>query len=165
METPNERTVARLMEQLNEIGPEGMTAMLNLAMRLERERHAGAQARALARAQRQAQSEVAREHLEASLPEKAEIILVDENLWGALPFPERDGVYWPPPADGHAKLAELERRRRAGRQFVVFAQLAFWWLDNYAELRDHLERNCKLRLQTRSGYDVRDADVGSLGLH
>jgi putative transposase len=48
MQTPNDRTVAELMEQLIETGPEGMavafTAMLNLAMRIERERHVGAQA-------------------------------------------------------------------------------------------------------------------------
>lgn len=48
MQTPHDRTVAELMEQLIETGPEGMavafTAMLNLAMRIERERHVGAQA-------------------------------------------------------------------------------------------------------------------------
>ena len=48
MQTPHDRTVAELMEQLIETGPEGMavafTAMLNSAMRIERERHAGAQA-------------------------------------------------------------------------------------------------------------------------
>ena len=46
MQTPNDRTVTELMEQLIETGPEGMaaafTAMLNLAMRIERERHLGA---------------------------------------------------------------------------------------------------------------------------
>ena len=48
MQTTNDRAVAELMEQLIETGPDGMatafTAMLNLAMRLERERHVGAQA-------------------------------------------------------------------------------------------------------------------------
>lgn len=48
MQTRNDRIIAELMEQLIETGPEGMastfTAMLNLAMRLERERHVGAQA-------------------------------------------------------------------------------------------------------------------------
>lgn len=48
MQTRNDRIVAELMEQLIETGPEGMastfTAMLNLAMRLDRERHVGAQA-------------------------------------------------------------------------------------------------------------------------
>ncbi len=48
MQTRNDRIIDDLMEQLIETGPEGMaaafTAMLNLAMRLERERHVGAQA-------------------------------------------------------------------------------------------------------------------------
>jgi putative transposase len=48
MQTRDDRIIAELMEQLIETGPEGMasmfTAMLNLAMRLERERHVGAQA-------------------------------------------------------------------------------------------------------------------------
>lgn len=48
MQTLNDRTVDALMEQLIETGPDGIaaafTAMLNLAMRIERERHIGAQA-------------------------------------------------------------------------------------------------------------------------
>lgn len=48
MQTKDDRIIAELMEQLFETGPEGVaaafTAMLNLAMRLERERHVGAQA-------------------------------------------------------------------------------------------------------------------------
>ena len=46
MQTRDDRTIAELMEQLIESGPEGLasafTAMLNLAMRMERERHLGA---------------------------------------------------------------------------------------------------------------------------
>jgi len=48
MRTSDARIIAELMEQLIETGPEGMasafTAMLNLALRFERERHVGAQA-------------------------------------------------------------------------------------------------------------------------
>lgn len=48
MQTKDDRIIAELMEQLIETGPEGMasafTAMLNLAMRFERERHVGARA-------------------------------------------------------------------------------------------------------------------------
>jgi transposase-like protein len=48
MQTRDDKVIDDLMEQLIETGPEGMavafTAMLNLAMRLERERHVGAQA-------------------------------------------------------------------------------------------------------------------------
>ena len=48
MKTRDDKVIDDLMEQLIETGPEGMaaafTALLNLAMRLERERHVGAQA-------------------------------------------------------------------------------------------------------------------------
>ena len=46
--TTDDRIIADLMEQLIETGPDGMAAtfaaMLNLAMRIERERHLGARA-------------------------------------------------------------------------------------------------------------------------
>jgi hypothetical protein len=48
MQTRNDRTVDALMEQLIETGPDGLAAafvaMMNLAMRMERERHVGARA-------------------------------------------------------------------------------------------------------------------------
>jgi hypothetical protein len=48
MQSENDRIIADLMEQLIESGPDGMasafTALMNLAMRIERERHLGAQA-------------------------------------------------------------------------------------------------------------------------
>jgi putative transposase len=48
MQTRDDKVIDDLMEQLIETGPEGMaaafTAMLNLAMRIERERHVCAQA-------------------------------------------------------------------------------------------------------------------------
>jgi transposase-like protein len=48
MQTRNDRTVDALMEQLIESGPDGLAAafvaMMNLAMRMERERHVGARA-------------------------------------------------------------------------------------------------------------------------
>ncbi len=48
MQFENDRIIADLMEQLIENGPDGMasafTALMNLAMRIERERHLGAQA-------------------------------------------------------------------------------------------------------------------------
>lgn len=62
---------------------------------------------------------------------------------GAIPFLERNGLYWGPPADGASAVAELERMRRDGANFVAFAWNAFWWLDYYSELVNHL-RLCYL---------------------
>lgn len=94
----------------------------------------------------------AAEEVEALLPPDAAFILVDENQWGGpsflperrvLPFPERNGEYWGPPRDDAAAIAELKRLRREGARFIVFAAAAFWWLDYYAGLTEHLRRHCR----------------------
>jgi hypothetical protein len=74
-------------------------------------------------------------------------VLVDEQGFGrdfargrrALPFLEREGVYWGAPADGLVAVGELERMRRDhGASHIAFGWPAFWWLDHYPELREHL---------------------------
>jgi hypothetical protein len=44
------------------------------------------------------------------------------------------------PADGAAAVAGVEELRLAGVEHLVFPATASWWLDHYAELRAHLER-------------------------
>jgi hypothetical protein len=74
------------------------------------------------------------------------LILVDECLLGeelvanrkVLPFTERDGQYWGVPTDDASAIAELERLRCAGASFFVVAWPAFWWLEYYAGLQQHL---------------------------
>ena len=56
----------------------------------------------------------------------------------AIPFPERDGQYAGPPADGRAALREFTRLREGGARFIVFAWPAFWWLDYYRDLTNYL---------------------------
>jgi glycosyltransferase involved in cell wall biosynthesis len=87
--------------------------------------------------------------LRAIIPAGATFLLADENQWGpqplggrrAVPFTERDGQYWGPPADDAAAVREFERQRRAGADFFVFAWPDFWWLDHYPLLRQHLSEN------------------------
>lgn len=79
-------------------------------------------------------------------------VLVDQDTWQthcgqrnlvvdrqAVPFLERAGEYWGPPADDIAAIAEVERLRSKGVTFAVFAWSAFWWLDHYAGLRQYLD--------------------------
>ena len=84
----------------------------------------------------------------ALVPPTASLILVDQNQWGTsdtiagrarIPFLERDGQYWGPPADDAAAIRELERLRHLGVSFIVFAWPAFWWLDHYSGLHQHLQ--------------------------
>jgi glycosyltransferase involved in cell wall biosynthesis len=82
------------------------------------------------------------------VPEGQPFILVDQDHYG-LPstigararfsFTDRDGFYNGPPADSAAAIAELDRLRQCGAQFILFASTSFWWLDYYAEFRQSLD--------------------------
>jgi hypothetical protein len=83
----------------------------------------------------------------ALVPPGSSFILVDEEACGfattvagrrRIPFTERDGRYWGPPADDDAAVRELERLRAAGADFIAFAWPAFWWLDHYSGLHAYL---------------------------
>jgi hypothetical protein len=90
---------------------------------------------------------VVRDDLVKIIPKDCRFILVDGNeLLGsevtnglrALPFPERNGVYWGEPPDDDTAIREFERLHQAGARFMVFAWPAFWWLDFYTGLHQHL---------------------------
>jgi glycosyltransferase involved in cell wall biosynthesis len=84
------------------------------------------------------------------------VALVDEDQWGvddsvgwhARPFPQRDGVFWGPPADDDEALAELDRAVAAGATRLVVAWPAFWWLDHYQRFADALHTRFPLLLST-----------------
>ena len=104
--------------------------------------------------------------INALVPGDEKFILVDDGTWGApevfpgnraLPFLERDGQSWGAPADDAAAMAELDRQRRAGVGFIVFAWPAFWWLDHYAEFHNRLDAEfaCALKNERLVIYDLR----------
>jgi len=77
-------------------------------------------------------------------------VLVDEEQFRgtlphsqALPFLEKNGQYWGPPADDQTAIRELERLRRAGARKVLFVWTTFWWLKHYARLERYLQSNCR----------------------
>jgi hypothetical protein len=108
--------------------------------------------------------EIARQEIAALIPAKAKFILVDDASLGsevvvdrhAIPFLERDGQDWGPPEDNETAIRELERLRRAGAAFIVFAWPAFWWLDYYAGLRDYLgaKFRCSLKNSRLVAFDL-----------
>ncbi|MDP8928308.1 MAG: glycosyltransferase [Actinomycetota bacterium] len=76
----------------------------------------------------------------------------------AIPFLERDGVYWGPPADDETAIREFERlRQQSGASHMAFAWPAFWWLDYYGGLRDHLRARfpCVLENERLLVFDLR----------
>ncbi len=56
-------------------------------------------------------------------------------------FPQvADGTYaGHHPADSAEAIDHLESLRARGAQFLLFPETAFWWLDHYADFRQHLE--------------------------
>jgi hypothetical protein len=88
----------------------------------------------------------AAENITLLIPQGNTFILVDQQQvrdylpaeYRAIPFLERDGHYWGPPPDDVTAIRELDRLRKAGASFIVFALPAFWWLDYYKGLCRYL---------------------------
>ena len=51
------------------------------------------------------------------------------------------------PADSTAAVAQLERAREAGLQFLVIPATAFWWLEHYGGFKACLEERFSLVLR------------------
>lgn len=85
--------------------------------------------------------------LASAVPPGELMVLIDQDAFGkdfaagrrAIPFTEREGQYWGPPADGERAVDELTRLCAEGARFVVVGWPAFWWLGSYPELRAHLD--------------------------
>lgn len=72
--------------------------------------------------------------------------LVQLDVRAAWHFPRgADGKYAGYyPKDSAAAIEHLESLRAAGAEYLVFPETAFWWLDYYAELKQHLEQNYRV---------------------
>jgi hypothetical protein len=114
----------------------------------------------------QERAEVLHQEIAGVIPRGQGVILVDENHFGpwlfpdfdAIPFVERDGEYWGPPADDASGIRELERLRSSRASYLLVCWPAFWWLDYYSELRDHLQSRyrCVIRNSRVVVYDLRE---------
>jgi hypothetical protein len=112
---------------------------------------------------------LAAEDISSLIPPGTEFILVDQEqvkdylpaTCRAIPFIEKDGVYWGPPADDATAIRELNRLQQSGAQFVVFAWTAFWWLDYYAGFFDYLRSNyrCLIENDNIVAFDLGLPDI------
>jgi len=81
------------------------------------------------------------------VPQHETYVRIDGDEWrdelaggpNSVPFLERNGAYWGPPEDNDAAIRELMRLQRRGVGYVVFGKPAFWWLEYYADFRNHLD--------------------------
>jgi predicted O-methyltransferase YrrM len=105
------------------------------------------------------------QELEALIPPEHVFILVDQNIWSdklgrngrAIPFLERNGQYFGPPADNATAIREVERLRDSGATFIAFVWPALWWLEHYSGFHDHLRSSyrCVLENDRLVVFDVR----------
>jgi hypothetical protein len=74
-------------------------------------------------------------------------------------FPRHEDGRWGGfhPADSQEAISHLELLRSRGAQYLVFPETAFWWLDYYGDLKEHLEGRYRLLATSESCqiYDVR----------
>jgi len=95
--------------------------------------------------------EQVRETVDRQVPAGARVLVVsrgDRELVrmrgrraGHFPQDEEGRYAGHHPADSGAAVAELERLRGSGAQYLVFPPSALWWLDHYREFAQHLGRN------------------------
>jgi len=89
--------------------------------------------------------------VEAALPPGAIALVVSKGDERLVTFNGRTGWHFlrndkglyagHHPADSAAAIKALGDLRTAGAAYLVFPQVALWWLDHYAGLRDHLDRH------------------------
>lgn len=90
--------------------------------------------------------EVLKEEIEAIIPPGDKFVFIDDAMLGdnpvsgrhAIPLLQRDGQSLGAPHDSAMAIRELEQLHRSGINYVLIAWPAFWWLDYYIELREHL---------------------------
>ncbi|HEU5104700.1 MAG TPA: glycosyltransferase family 2 protein [Solirubrobacterales bacterium] len=107
-----------------------------------------------------------RDAVERSVPAGAEVLVVsrgDRELVrldgrSASHFPQDEGGGYAGhhPADSDAAIAELERLREAGAQFLVIPPTSAWWLDHYRELGEHLALYKHLEAGPCQVFDLRE---------
>jgi SAM-dependent methyltransferase len=92
--------------------------------------------------------------VEAALPLGAIALVVSKGDERLLAFSGRTGWHFlrtaqgqyagHHPADSAAAIGALKRLRAAGARYLVIPQVALWWLDHYAGLREHLDKRARL---------------------
>jgi hypothetical protein len=89
--------------------------------------------------------------VETAIPSGAVALVVSKGDERLLAFTGRTGWHFlrndkglyagHHPADSTAAIEALGRLRAEGARYLVIPQVALWWLDHYAGLREHLDRH------------------------
>ena len=94
------------------------------------------------------QVEQVRQEVEKRVPQGARVLVVSRGDRELIRFEGCEGQHFPQDATGgyaghhpsgsEEAIAQLERMRGAGADFLVIPAASAWWLDHYAELASHL---------------------------
>lgn len=105
-----------------------------------------------------------RRDIEGIIPPGSTFLMVDKNRGQqmsdgrrSLPLPERNGEWAGYPADDAAAVAEFNRLRREGADFMVFPASMLYWLETYPSLHRELieTANCVLTNDRVRIFDLR----------
>ena len=117
--------------------------------------------------------EIVQQEVNDRIPAGERIIVVDDNSWGhelipgynVIPFMEHNGEFWGAPPDGQSEIREVGRQRLLSIYYIVIGWPAFWWLDYYSTLREHLQSRyrCIFRNSRLVVYDLRDVKAENGG--
>jgi hypothetical protein len=110
---------------------------------------------ALAELTRLERLRLAAQELEAAIPSETTFILVDKDGSTTLvrqdprlPLPlESDAQYSGPPPNDETAIREVEHLRQAGARYLVVTWPAFWWLEYYSGLHQHLRSRFECLLE------------------
>lgn len=91
-----------------------------------------------------------RDEVEEWVPADAKVLVVSRGDRELVRLGEREVAHFPQaengeyaghhPADSEAAIAELERLREAGVEYLVLPSTAFWWREYYPDFLSHLAR-------------------------
>jgi hypothetical protein len=89
--------------------------------------------------------------VETLVPDRATVLVASKGDDELLEFDGPQGLHFPQaatgryagyhPADSAAAISHLEELRAAGADHLVLPSTAFWWLDYYGLLADHLQEH------------------------
>ncbi|MBS1892423.1 MAG: glycosyltransferase family 2 protein [Actinobacteria bacterium] len=89
-----------------------------------------------------------REAVEETVPGDADVLVVSRGDRALVALGARPAGHFPQdpegrylghhPRDSEEAIAELERLRRAGADYLVLPSTAYWWLEHYRGFADHL---------------------------
>ena len=90
-----------------------------------------------------------------TVPPGSTVLVLSKGDDELLGFTDRRGWHFPQgddggyaghyPADSDACIAELERLRQRGADFLLIPETALWWLQHYTQFAAHLEQRYGVR--------------------